>query len=111
MNIISTQEIGHLFYWKSSLMYSWREFDITMQKLCSGDWDRTLQLSVYDWNRLARTDLMMVLLMILFVLLVTRSGNHELIGKNTCTLRDITMERYCDILLLVFLYIRIVLVL
>ena len=22
-----------------------------MQKLCSGDWDRTLQFSVYDWNR------------------------------------------------------------
>ena len=82
---------------------------MTMQKLCSGDWDRTLQFSVYDWNRLAETNLMMVL--ILFVLLVTRSGNHELIGKNTCTLREITMERYHDILLLVFLYIRIMLVL
>ena len=23
-----------------------------MQKLCSGDWDRTLQFSVFDWNRL-----------------------------------------------------------
>ena len=23
-----------------------------MQKLCSGDWDRTLKFSVYDWNRL-----------------------------------------------------------
>ena len=22
-----------------------------MQKLCSGDWDRTLQFSVFDWNR------------------------------------------------------------
>ena len=25
---------------------------LPMQKLCSGDWDRTLKFSVYDWNRL-----------------------------------------------------------
>ena len=75
-------------------LYSWREFDITMQKLCSGDWDRTLQFSVYDWNRLAGRNLMLFI----FILLITRSGNHELIGKNTCTLRDITMER-CSVFL------------
>ena len=26
-------------------------FEISAQKLCSGDWDRTLKLSVWDWNR------------------------------------------------------------
>ncbi|XP_065898751.1 copine-9-like [Dysidea avara] len=51
---------------------NWKEFVIPMQKLCSGDWDRTLKFSVYDWNR---------------------SGEHELIGQATCSLRDITMER------------------
>ena len=29
-----------------------------MQKLCSGDWDRILQFSVYDWNKLVHTLLM-----------------------------------------------------
>ena len=24
---------------------------MSMQKLCSGDWDRTLQFTVFDWNR------------------------------------------------------------
>jgi len=67
-----------------------------MQKLCSGDWDRTLQFSVYDWNRLAGINLILILFII--ILLITRSGNHELIGKNTCTLRDITIER-CSVFL------------
>ena len=35
-----------------SLSYSWKELIIPMQKLCSGDWDRTLKFSVYDWNKL-----------------------------------------------------------
>ena len=26
-------------------------FDISVQKLCSGDWDRSIRLSVWDWNR------------------------------------------------------------
>ncbi len=31
----------------------WQQFEIAAQKLCSGDWDRTLRLTVWDWNRSA----------------------------------------------------------
>ena len=34
------------------ILYSWNEFTMPMQKLCSGDWERTLQFSVFDWNKL-----------------------------------------------------------
>ena len=29
----------------------WKAATITAQKLCSGDWDRTLYFTVWDWNR------------------------------------------------------------
>ena len=33
-------------------IYSWEDFFIPMQKLCSGDRSRIIQFSVFDWNRL-----------------------------------------------------------
>ena len=33
----------------------WKGTTITAQKLCSGDWDRTLYFTVWDWNRCVRT--------------------------------------------------------
>lgn len=51
---------------------SWPLFEISIQKLCSGDWDRTLRLSVWDWNR---------------------SGSHDFIGQCTTSLRDICIEK------------------
>ncbi|KAL5473555.1 hypothetical protein EMCRGX_G028048 [Ephydatia muelleri] len=50
----------------------WPAFQIDIQKLCSGDWERTLQFSVWDWNR---------------------SGNNELIGMCAASLKDICPER------------------
>eukprot|EP00731_Ephydatia_muelleri_P028938 Em0020g582a len=50
----------------------WPAFHMEMQTLCSGDWERTLQFSVWDWNR---------------------SGNNELIGLATTSLKDICPER------------------
>ncbi|KAL5473582.1 hypothetical protein EMCRGX_G028082 [Ephydatia muelleri] len=50
----------------------WPAFHMEMQTLCSGDWERTLQISVWDWNR---------------------SGNNELIGLTTTSLKDICPER------------------
>ena len=38
----------HLLY---HLICRWPEFVISIQKLCSGDWDRTIRISVWDWNR------------------------------------------------------------
>ena len=32
----------------------WKGTTITAQKLCSGDWDRTLYFTVWDWNRCVR---------------------------------------------------------
>ena len=46
--IILCTEINEIF-----ITCSWSEFAMPMQKLCSGDWDRTLQFSVFDWNRSA----------------------------------------------------------
>ncbi|KAL5473572.1 hypothetical protein EMCRGX_G028068 [Ephydatia muelleri] len=50
----------------------WPAFQMEIQKLCSGDWERTLQFSVWDWNK---------------------SGNNELIGICTAPLKDICPER------------------
>eukprot|EP00731_Ephydatia_muelleri_P028931 Em0020g575a len=50
----------------------WPAFQMEIQKLCSGDWERTLQFSVWDWNK---------------------SGNNELIGLATTSLKDICPER------------------
>ena len=33
------------------LICRWPKFVISIQKLCSGDWDRTIRISVWDWNR------------------------------------------------------------
>ena len=33
----------------------WKGFTLSVQKLCSGDWDRALKISVWDWNRYIRT--------------------------------------------------------
>ena len=29
----------------------WPRFELPIQKLCGGDWDRSLNISVWDWNR------------------------------------------------------------
>ena len=29
----------------------WKGFNVSAQKLCSGDWERTLDITVWDWNR------------------------------------------------------------
>ena len=29
----------------------WKGVTLPIQKLCGGDWDRTLCFTVYDWNR------------------------------------------------------------
>ena len=42
----------YVYFVVVSLSCSWKEFIIPMQKLCSGDWDRTLKFTVYDWNKL-----------------------------------------------------------
>ena len=34
-----------------SIICRWPEFVISIQKLCSGDWDRSIRISVWDWNR------------------------------------------------------------
>ena len=51
----------------------WPSFIISSQKLCSGDWERTLCFSVWDWNR---------------------DGTHDFIGEATTILKDISPERY-----------------
>ncbi|KAL5473586.1 hypothetical protein EMCRGX_G028088 [Ephydatia muelleri] len=50
----------------------WPAFQMEIQKLCSGDWERTLQFSVWDWDK---------------------SGSNELIGLATASLKDICPER------------------
>ena len=74
-----------------------------IQKLCSGDWDRTLQFSVFDWNRYNTCTVCIYVLqynVCVCVYLLTsycncfRSGSHELIGKASCTLREIITDRY-----------------
>ena len=30
----------------------WKRFEISIRKLCSGDWDRTIKITVWDWNKL-----------------------------------------------------------
>ncbi|KAL5473575.1 hypothetical protein EMCRGX_G028072 [Ephydatia muelleri] len=50
----------------------WPKFQMEIQKLCSGDWERTLQFSVWDWNK---------------------SGNNVIIGVCTASLKDICPER------------------
>ena len=52
--------------------YRWPSFRISAQKLCSGDWERTLRFSVWDWDS---------------------DGTHDFIGEGTASLRDITPER------------------
>jgi hypothetical protein len=56
----------------SGTLYRWPRFELPIQKLCSGDWERGLRFSVWDWNR---------------------SGDHELIGSANITLKEITPER------------------
>ncbi|XP_019852495.1 PREDICTED: copine-9-like isoform X2 [Amphimedon queenslandica] len=47
----------------------WPRFTIGSQKLCSGDWDRTLKITVSDWNS---------------------DGSEDLIGEALFSLKDIT---------------------
>ncbi len=53
-------------------LYRWPSFTLSSQKLCSGDWDRTLRISVWDWDS---------------------DGSSDFIGETTTTLRDIATER------------------
>ena len=32
-------------------LFRWPIFEISIQKLCSGDWDRRLKFACLDWNR------------------------------------------------------------
>ena len=38
------------------LLVRWPEFVLPIRQLCSGDWDRTLKFTVYDWNRCGAHD-------------------------------------------------------
>ena len=139
----------------NNILCSWRTFVVPIQKLCSGDWDRALQFSVYDWNRYSTVQcgvhmgcvrlcvcmcvcvcvrvracvcacvrictrslcvcthlyihthcvcmyvcVCVCVCVCVYVCLLTsycncfRSGNHELIGKASCTLREIATDRY-----------------
>ncbi len=31
--------------------FRWTQFSISIRQLCSGDWDRTLKIMVWDWNK------------------------------------------------------------
>ncbi|XP_064406207.1 copine-9-like isoform X1 [Halichondria panicea] len=50
----------------------WPSFSMSIQRLCSGDWDRVIKFTVWDWNK---------------------SGDHDYIGSCTATLREICPER------------------
>lgn len=50
----------------------WPKFQLPIQKLCSGDWERSIRFTVWDWNK---------------------SGDHDFIGSGTTTLKDITPEK------------------
>ncbi|KAF6201803.1 hypothetical protein GE061_004198 [Apolygus lucorum] len=52
---------------KVTLNPSWKEFSISVRAFCNGDYDRSIKVICYDWNR---------------------SGNHDLIGEFYTTLRD-----------------------
>ncbi|KAJ5073836.1 copine [Anaeramoeba ignava] len=43
-------------FYKRTLNPTWKPFSITVQKLCNGDFDRPLNLEVYDWNRNSAAD-------------------------------------------------------
>ena len=30
----------------------WPSFSMSIQRLCSGDWDRVIKFTVWDWNKL-----------------------------------------------------------
>ena len=40
--------------------FSWKKFDISIRKLCSGDWDRTIQITVWDWNKLVSMQIVLL---------------------------------------------------
>ncbi|BES98349.1 Copine [Nesidiocoris tenuis] len=52
---------------KVTLNPSWKEFPISVRAFCNGDYDRSIKVLCYDWNR---------------------SGNHDMIGEFYTTLRD-----------------------
>ncbi|KAL9649914.1 hypothetical protein ABK040_011387 [Willaertia magna] len=55
-------------YYKNTLNASWKPFQIQVQKLNNGDYERPLRIEVFDWNR---------------------SGAHELIGYVAISLRQL----------------------
>lgn len=57
---------------KKTLNPSWKPFKVPAQTLCNGDYDRTIRISCYDWDR---------------------DGGHDLIGTFDVTLRDFTEFR------------------
>lgn len=57
---------------KKNLNPKWKGVTLSIQKLCGGDWDRTLSFTVYDWNS---------------------SGSPDFIGMTTISLKDICPER------------------
>lgn len=56
---------------KFNLNPVWKEFSISVRALCNGDYDRSLKVVCYDWNR---------------------SGNHSLIGEFYSSLRALLDE-------------------
>ena len=56
---------------KNTLNPVWSAFAVPVRSLCNGDYERTLKLEVWDWNR---------------------SGSHELIGTTFAALRRLIDE-------------------
>ena len=68
---VSSEQFSPVYkseYFTKTLNCSWKPFELTVQRLCNGDYNRPIRLEVYDWNR---------------------SGNHELIGFHQTTLDEL----------------------
>nr|XP_025139763.1 copine-8 isoform X4 [Bubalus bubalis] len=54
---------------KNTLNPVWQAFKISVRALCNGDYDRTVKVEVYDWNR---------------------DGSHDFIGEFTTSYRELS---------------------
>uniref|UniRef100_S4RAC4 C2 domain-containing protein n=1 Tax=Petromyzon marinus TaxID=7757 RepID=S4RAC4_PETMA len=53
---------------KNTLNPAWQPFSIPVRTLCNGDFDRTIKVDVYDWDR---------------------DGSHDFIGEFTTSYREL----------------------
>ncbi|GAA6111580.1 copine-5b isoform X1 [Tachysurus ichikawai] len=53
---------------KNTLNPVWQSFNIPVRALCNGDYDRTIKVEVYDWDR---------------------DGSHDFIGEFTTSYREL----------------------